>query len=181
VNTINLLLKAASFAAFKHRNQKRKGADGVPYINHPLEVADILAGVGQINDTGVLSAAILHDTIEDTDATKEEIETIFGAEICAYVLEVSDDKSLPKPERKRLQIEHAPHISDGAKQIKLADKICNVRDVTENPPDWWETERRVAYIRWSEAVVDGLRGVNSNLDELFDEKLAKAEASFGME
>ena len=181
MNTIKILLKAASFAAFKHRLQKRKGTDGVPYINHPLEVSEILANTGEIEDASILAAAILHDTIEDTDATREEITGLFGETICAYVLEVTDDKSLPKAERKQLQIEHAPHISDGAKQIKLADKICNVRDVTENPPDWWELERRVAYIRWSENVVAGLRGVNAKLDKLFDEKLEKAKKAFGIE
>ena len=179
MNTIKLLLKAASFAAFKHRQQKRKGTDGVPYINHPLEVANMLAEVGRIEDANILAAAILHDTIEDTDATSEEITEHFGEIVCGYVLEVSDDKSLPKSERKRLQIEHAPHISDGAKLIKLADKICNVRDVTENPPDWWAPERRVEYVHWGEAVVAGLRGVNENLDRLFDEKLEKAKAELG--
>jgi guanosine-3',5'-bis(diphosphate) 3'-pyrophosphohydrolase len=126
------LLQAISFAAKKHSPQKRKGADGEPYINHPVEVANLLANVGKIKDIDILIAAVLHDTIEDTETSAEEITNLFGAEVCGMVLEVTDNKSLPKAERKQKQIEHAPHLSTGAKQIKLGDKISNIRDVTEN-------------------------------------------------
>ena len=115
------ILNAASFAAKKHRDQKRKGGDSEPYINHPIEVANLLTNVGKVDDTDMIVAALLHDTVEDTDATFEEIEAMFGKVVTDYVRELTDDKSLPQAERKRLQIDHAPHLSTGAKQIKLAD------------------------------------------------------------
>jgi guanosine-3',5'-bis(diphosphate) 3'-pyrophosphohydrolase len=174
MNNLPKLLEAASFSAKKHRYQKRKGKDGEPYINHPLEVSNLLANIGKIEDYDILIAAILHDTIEDTETTPEEITALFGEKVCNYVLEVTDDKSLPKAERKRLQIEHAPHLSDGAKQIKLADKISNITDVMNNPPHHWSPERRDEYITWGEQVVAGLRGVNPYLEKYFDDLIAKA-------
>jgi len=167
-------IEAAYFSAKKHRDQKRKGNDASPYINHPLEVANLLANVGKIEDYDVLIGAILHDTVEDTETTKEEIAELFGETVCGYVLEVTDDKSLPKAERKQLQIEHAPHLSNGAKLIKLCDKISNIRDVMENPPDFWDDERRLQYVEWGKKVVAGLRGVNENLEKHFDELTEKA-------
>lgn len=173
-NDLPKLLQAISFAAKKHFKQKRKGADEEPYINHPLEVLNLLANVGKIEDYDVLIAAALHDTIEDTETSAEEIEKLFESEVCQYVLEVTDDKSLPKATRKQLQIEHAPHLSDGAKCIKLADKISNIRDVSENPPDGWSDERRLEYINWGERVIAGLRGANRNLENYFDELIKTA-------
>jgi len=165
---VALLVKAAHFAAGRHRFQRRKGEDGSPYINHPLEVADLVANVGGVTDVRVLAAAILHDTVEDTPTTLEELETLFGSDVSALVAELTDDKRLPKHERKRLQIEHAPHLSDAVKPVKLADKICNVRDVTNNPPVDWSVERRKEYLSWAEQVVAGLRGANRHLEERFD-------------
>ncbi len=178
MNSLAKFIQAASFAAKKHSRQKRKGADEEPYINHPLEVANLLANVGKIEDYDILIAAILHDTIEDTETTKEEITELFGREVCEMVLEVTDDKSLPKAERKQKQIEHAPHLSTGAKLIKLGDKSSNIRDVTENPPDFWSAERRLEYILWGEKVVAGVRGVNKNLEQYFDELIAQAKRKF---
>ena len=178
MNNLNKLIEAASFAAKKHTGQTRKGANAEPYINHPLEVANLLANVGKIEDYDVLIAAILHDTIEDTETTAEEITALFGAAVCEYVLEVTDDKSLPKAERKQLQIEHAPRLSNGAKYIKLGDKISNIRDVTENPPADWSDKRRLEYIEWGEKVIAGLRGVNENLENYFDELTARARRKF---
>ncbi len=172
------LLQAISFAAKKHSTQKRKGADEQPYINHVLEVANLLTNVGKITDYDVLIAAVLHDTIEDTPTTESEITERFGAEVCGMVLEVTDDKSLPKARRKELQIEHAPHLSAGAKFIKLADKISNIRDVSENPPADWSVERRIEYINWGERVIDGLRGANANLETHFDDLIAVAKRNF---
>lgn len=172
------LLKAISFAAAKHRNQRRKGANAEPYINHPLEVANILATVGKVSDHNILIAAVLHDTIEDTETTAEEIALIFGEEVCEMVLEVTDDKGLNKHERKLHQIEHAPHLSHGAKHIKLADKISNIRDILENPPAHWPEERKLEYIEWGERVVAGLRGVNAELESLFDEIIENARQNF---
>ncbi len=177
-NDLRKLIQAINFAAKKHSSQKRKGADGEPYINHPLEVLNLLTGVGKVEDFNILIAAVLHDTIEDTETTKAEITELFGVEVCEMVLELTDDKSLPKVERKHLQIEHAPHISVGAKQIKLCDKISNIRDVLENPPDGWSDERRSEYVNWGEKVVAGLRGSNKNLEKAFDELAEKAKEKF---
>lgn len=174
MNNLPQLLQAASFAAKKHINQKRKGNDAAPYINHPLEVANLLANVGKVEDCDVLIAAVLHDTIEDTETTKEEITEMFGAQVCKMVLEVTDDKSLPKAERKQLQIEHASQLSHGAKLIKLGDKISNIRDVANNPPEGWSRERRLEYIGWGENVVAGLRGTNEKLERFFDETISTA-------
>jgi guanosine-3',5'-bis(diphosphate) 3'-pyrophosphohydrolase len=178
MNNLAKLLHAASFAAKKHRYQKRKGDDAEPYVNHPLEVANLLANVGQIDDYDILIAAVLHDTVEDTETTREELTELFGEKVCGYVLEVTDDKSLPKAERKQRQVEHAPHLSTGAKQIKLGDKISNITDVTNNPPAGWSKERKIEYIDWGERVVAGLRGVNERLENYFDETVRKARAKF---
>lgn len=178
MNNIAKFIEAASFAAKRHSGQKRKGADGEPYINHPLEVANLLANVGKIEDYDVLIAALLHDTIEDTGTTKEEIAQKFGENVCQMVLEVTDDKSLPKPARKQLQIEHAPHLSPGAKLIKLGDKISNITDILNNPPHDWTLQRKREYIEWGEKVVAGLRGANSELEKHFDEIAEKARQKF---
>ena len=160
------ILKAALYAAKKHSGQKRK--DNVtPYINHPLEVAALLADVGGVTDEDVLVAALLHDVVEDTETEPEEIASIFGPAVRGYVAEVTDDKSLPKEERKRLQIERAPSLSKGAKQLRLADKISNIRDLTNNPPKDWSDDRKVEYFEWSYSVFEGLRGANKELEDLF--------------
>ncbi len=154
-----LLFRALAFAAHKHRDQRRKDAEASPYINHPIALAEVLTGEGGVNDIEVLAAALLHDTIEDTATTLEELRAQFGERIAAMVAEVTDDKDLPKLERKRLQIEHAAGISPGAKLVKLADKICNLRDVAERPPAQWDMTRRREYFEWAKQVIDGLRGV----------------------
>lgn len=166
---MNQLIQAIAFAANKHCNQRRKDADASPYINHPIALADVLANEGGVTDETVLIAAILHDTIEDTETTAEELTAIFGETITTIVLEVTDDKALPKAERKRLQIEHAPTISAAAKLVKLADKICNLRDIVASPPEKWSLERRQAYFDWAKAVVNGLRGIHPELEQIFDE------------
>ncbi len=139
-NTIAAILKALHFAATKHRDQRRKDVEASPYINHPIEVAELLAREGGVTDPVILQGAILHDTIEDTRTTREELEEAFGSEVRSVVEEVSDDKRLPKDERKRLQIAHASHLSERARQIKIADKISNVRGVTVAPPADWSLE-----------------------------------------
>ena len=168
MNDITLILRAASFAAHKHRNQRRKDVDASPYINHPLGLARVLAEEGGITDPATICAALLHDTIEDTDTTQEELESEFGAEIRALVQEVTDDKSLPKVERKRAQVEHAAHISGKAKRVKLADKICNLRDVASTAPVNWPLDRRREYFDWAKSVIDNLRGVDTRLEGVFD-------------
>lgn len=175
VNNLGKLFEAASFSAKKHIGQTRKGKDEAPYINHPLEVANLLINIGKVDDYDVLIAAILHDTVEDTDTTREEIAELFGENVASIVMEVTDDKSLPKAERKEKQVEHAPHLSDGAKQLKLGDKISNITDVMKNPPDGWSDQRRLEYVEWGERVVNGLRGVNENLEKHFDKLIAEAK------
>src|SRR6186997_3356629 len=123
------ILKALKFSSQKHRNQRRKDRDASPYINHPIDVVEMLMRVGNVTDTSVLVGAILHDTVEDTDTSPEEVEQVFGPGVKSLVMEVTDDKNLPKQERKRLQVQNAPHKSAGAKQIKMADKISNLRDI----------------------------------------------------
>lgn len=169
------ILEAASFAAKKHIDQKRKGALGEPYINHPLEVANLLARVGGVKEHEILIAAVLHDTIEDTDTTEAEISDLFGKKVVGYVLEVTDDKTLSKAERKQQQIDQAPTLSEGAKQIKLADKISNIEDIIENPPENWSIERKIEYVKWGEKVVEGVRGINQNLEAAFDELVVRAK------
>jgi guanosine-3',5'-bis(diphosphate) 3'-pyrophosphohydrolase len=169
-----ILLKALNFAAIQHRHQRRKDAHALPYINHPIQVAEMLWTVGAVRDCHLIAAALLHDTLEDTEATETEIKQLFGEEILAIVCEVTDDKSLPKAERKRLQVEHAPTLSPAAKQLKLADKICNIADIIEAPPEHWSWQRRWEYLMWSEQVISGLRGVNQNLEQRFDQLVAEA-------
>jgi GTP diphosphokinase / guanosine-3',5'-bis(diphosphate) 3'-diphosphatase len=168
-----LILKAVKFAADKHRGQTRKDAEGSPYINHPIDVAEILVRVGAVQDRDIIIAALLHDTIEDTETTPEEIRKEFGDKVLSLVLEVSDDKSLPREVRKELQVQHAPHISAGAKLIKIADKISNLLDIIHTPPANWPVKRQLEYLNWAERVVLGLRGVNAALDQQFDAVLAE--------
>ena len=162
------LITAIAFAADKHRNQRRKDADASPYINHPIALANLLLNEAGVEDQRVLIAAVLHDTIEDTDTTEQELVRHFGKDVADIVLEVTDDKALPKAERKRLQIEHAAHISRRAKLVKLADKICNLRDITASPPADWSIQRKQEYFDWAKSVVDELRGVHPGLEHLFD-------------
>jgi len=167
------VILAAKFAAEKHRDQRRKDLAASPYINHPLSLANVLANeVDDIVDENVIVAAILHDTIEDTETSAEEICANFNRAVMDMVLEVTDDKSLPKAERKRLQVEHAAHLSRGAKLVKLADKICNVRDIANSPPAGWSLERRVEYFDWAKSVVDALRGAHPGLEKIFDDAYA---------
>lgn len=170
------LLRALDFAAQMHRNQRRKGADASPYINHPIQVAELLATVGGIDDAATLMAAILHDTIEDTTATREQLESLFGNDVAGLVMEMTDDKLIHSDRRKMLQIEHASTLSDRAKAIKIADKTCNVRDVGSKPPPDWSAERRQAYFDWAERVVAGCRGVNPALEACFDDSVRASRA-----
>jgi GTP diphosphokinase / guanosine-3',5'-bis(diphosphate) 3'-diphosphatase len=180
-NTIALLLDALDFAADRHRDQRRKDVRGSPYVNHLITVARILADTGGITDPVVLAVAVLHDTVEDVGVSFAEIEERFGEPVRSIVAEVTDDKSLEKDERKRLQVEHAPFMSTGAKLVKLADKIANLRDVMDRPPVGWSRHRRAQYMRWSAAVVNGCRGTNPALEKLFDSLLAQGFTSIGFD
>jgi len=171
INSI-LVLKAAQFAALKHRDQRRKDIESSPYIIHPISVALAIADIGGIEEPEILAAALLHDTLEDTKTSVSELDEIFGETVRKYVEEVTDDKSLPKDERKYKQIEHAATLSRGASLIKLGDKISNVIDVTNSPPVDWDTERRKQYLDWAEAVINNCPKVNNALEEHFTEVLS---------
>jgi len=171
------LLSALEFAADMHRDQRRKGKEASPYINHPIQVAEILANVAGESDLALLMAAVLHDTIEDTVATREDLLERFGAEVTGLVAEVTDDKNLKKPERKRLQIEHGPHLSERARMIKIADKICNVRDIAAKPPGHWDDQRRLEYFDWAEKVVAACSGVSPALEAAFADALQAGRAA----
>lgn len=171
---LSLLFRAVAYATELHQGQTRKGRSELPYIEHPIEVAEILWQVGGVRDLAVITAAILHDSIEDTEATPSDLDRRFGPEVRELVAELSDDKSLEKSERKRLQVENASHKSDRAKLIKLADKIANVSDIGRDPPRTWPFERRAEYLDWAESVVARLRGTNRALEERFDVVLAES-------
>jgi guanosine-3',5'-bis(diphosphate) 3'-pyrophosphohydrolase len=172
--SLPLILRALNFAAVRHRHQRRKDAEASPYINHPIAVANTLSSVGGVNDPVTLAAAILHDVIEDTDATIEDLDAQFGVDVRRIVEEVTDDGSLPSARRKQLQIDHAAGASEQARLVKLADKICNVRDMIESPPVEWPLERQREYLRWSHAVVERLRGTHAALEACFDRYYAQA-------
>jgi len=169
------IFNALAFAADRHKGQTRKGLSKTPYINHPIGVAKLLSQYGE-DDKDLLIAALLHDVIEDTTKNKQEVKEIsdiileqFGEDVLLYVLEVSDNKSLPVEERKRLQVEHTPNISDCAKKIKIADKICNILDIKNDPPKDWSQERKLTYLDWAKQVVEGAKGLNKELDNYFDQ------------
>ena len=171
------LLDAVEFAALKHRDQRRKDADASPYVNHPIGVAHLIAEVGGVTDLNALVAAVLHDTIEDTETTVDELDRRFGSQVRRIVEELTDDKTLEKSVRKELQVEHARSLSASAKLVKIADKIMNVRDVTDSPPADWGLARRVDYFDWAERVVVGCRGVNPHLEGVFDRELTRGRAT----
>ena len=178
--SIGLILKALRFSAEKHTHQRRKDAKSSPYINHPIQVAETLWKIGEVRDVALLLASILHDTIEDTETLPDEIKAEFGEDVLALVLEVTDDKSLPKQVRKQLQVETAPHKTRDAKLLKLADKICNVRDIINSPPSDWSLERKQEYLLWTEKVVTGLRGVNEKLENYYDVLLRNGKQLMGI-
>ncbi|HEX2890627.1 HD domain-containing protein [Vineibacter terrae] len=175
MDEVLLLTRAFSFAARKHAHQRRKGANAEPYVNHLAEVAHMLAVAVQGRDANLVAAGLLHDVLEDTETTRDELAAAFNDDIAALVGEVTDDKSLPDQERKRLQVERAPHKTDRAKMLKLADKTSNLRDLAASPPASWSTKRRLAYVRWGRDVAAGLRGVHPWLEGQFDAAAARAE------
>jgi guanosine-3',5'-bis(diphosphate) 3'-pyrophosphohydrolase len=166
------VLRAAAFAAEKHRKQRRKDVEASPYINHPIQLAYILVQA-DIEDPIVLAAALLHDTVEDTQTTLDELEIVFGYEIARIVAECTDDKQLDKLERKQAQVDHAAKLSPRAKLVKLADKIANVSDIDGAPPAGWSVERKREYFDWAKRVVDRMRGANAALEARFDAEYAK--------
>ena len=178
LSDIGLVLQAAHFSADKHRDQRRKGVRNTPYINHPLEVAERLNRVAEIEDAITLVAAILHDTIEDTETTARELARLFGAEIAQIVEELTIDKEPHWTARKRNEIDGAPLLSPKAKLIKLSDKISNVADTISNPPGDWTLQRRRDYLEFARLVADGCRGQCDALDAEFDRIHSEAKERF---
>jgi len=172
VDAADLILRAVAFAAHKHRDQRRKDKDASPYINHPIALAKVLWQEGGVRDAQVIAAALLHDTLEDTETSWQELRGDFGEEIADVVLEVTDTKWIRKEVRKRLQVARAARSSDEAKLVKLADKICNVRDIAAHPPAGWALERKRQYFDWAKEVVDQIRGTHAELEQRFDEVYA---------
>ncbi len=170
---ISLVLKAAAFAADRHRRQRRKDLHATPYINHPLALASTLAVEGGVTDPEVLAAALLHDTLEDTETTASELRERFGERVAAIVQEVTDDPDDDDTTRRQRQVDRAPRLSHGAKLVKLADKISNLRDVADHPPHAWGLQRKRDYYDWATRVVAGLRGVHPGLEALFDAALTR--------
>jgi (p)ppGpp synthase/HD superfamily hydrolase len=162
------LARAYHFAAAAHVNQRRKGVAAEPYVNHLTEVAELVATATRGTDPEIIIAAVLHDTVEDTETSLENVGELFGERVRGLVAEVTDDKALPKQIRKDLQVEHAPHISRGAKIIKMADKISNLRALATSPPADWPPERKTEYVEWARRVVDGCRAANDCLSRQFD-------------
>ena len=175
-DSLALTLRALEFAAWKHRDQRRKDSSASPYINHPIALATCLRIEGNVHDPVVIAAALLHDTIEDTETTWQELRGLFGEEVADVVLEVTDTKWLDKATRKRLQVQKAPASSSRAKLVKLADKICNLRDILASPPADWSLERRQKYFDWAKEVVDRIRGAHPDLERRFDEVFAQRPA-----
>lgn len=171
--------RAADFAARQHIAQRRKGDRAEPYINHLTEVAALLAEATGGEDAVLVIGGLLHDTIEDTDATFEDLVERFGPEVAALVAEVTDDKSLPQKERKRLQVETTPKKSQRAKLLKIADKTSNLRGIVHSPPAGWTEARLRDYVDWAEEVVRSCRGLNAALESAFDAAYAEARERYG--
>ncbi len=169
------IARAYALAAARHVTHKRKGEAGEPYINHLCEVAELVAEATDGADENLIIAAVLHDTIEDTDTTYSEILALFGQDVADLVQEVTDDTSLPSRERKQRQIANAPNKSPRAKILKLCDKTSNIRSMTSSPPAHWSEQRRLDYLDWARQVIDGLRGVHADCEARFDQALAEAE------
>jgi (p)ppGpp synthase/HD superfamily hydrolase len=179
VGEIILLARAWRVAAERHVDQRRKGERAEPYVNHLAEVADLVAEATNGNDPNLVVAAVLHDTIEDTGLTYAELQSQFGTDVADLVAEVTDDKQLPSTERKKLQVEHAGHISARAKVLKLADKTSNLRSIANSPPPDWSGDRKQQYLKWAREVVAELRGVNVWLEGQFDEAAKRLDQIFG--
>ncbi len=175
VQDLRAILDAAHFAALKHAGQKRKGAAGEPYINHLLEVAELVSGALTSPDPNLVIAALLHDSVEDAGVTADELAQRFSQDVADLVMEVTDDKSLPKAERKRQQILNAPKKSVRAQVIKLADKISNLRSILHSPPVDWDEARKRQYFEWSKQVIAALTQPNPALLAEFERTCRRAE------
>jgi (p)ppGpp synthase/HD superfamily hydrolase len=168
-NDVVLVARAADFAARRHSGQRRKGAAREPYLNHLAEVALLLAEARDDPDPSLVAAGWLHDSLEDTPTTRVELETLFGNHVAEIVVEVTDDTSLPAEMRKRQQVDLIARKSPAARQIKIADKVSNLRALAISPPVGWSASRALAYVEFSKNVVDRCCGLNSELERRFAE------------
>ena len=175
MNDTVLITRALRFAAERHSSQRRKGQAKEPYVNHLAEVSELVADATEGKDVNLIAAALLHDTIEDTETSSDELVATFNNDIAQLVADVTDDKSLPKQDRKHLQVVNSRAQNMRVKLLKLADKTSNLRSLANSPPENWNTERKQAYIDWAIKVAAGLKGVNPWLEERFDEALRRAQ------
>ena len=173
------LTRALDFAARKHAHQRRKGIRAEPYINHLTEVAVLLAEASAGADPDLVMAGLLHDTIEDTETTLEELRAEFGADVAGLVAEVTDDKRLPRDERKRLQVQSAPRRSARARMIKLADKTANLHSIHESPPVGWSSRRKREYVAWARQVAAACGPTNDQLEAAFEAAARELEERMG--
>lgn len=175
-----LVFDALNFAALRHRSQRRKGREGAPYVNHLIEVAHVLTRHG-VEDPVTLCAAILHDAVEDAEVTAEELVQRFGGVVTSIVLELTDDPDVPRWTTKLAQIEGAPSLSDRAQDIRVADKISNLRGVLTSPPSGWSIERKLAYYAWAEQVVVGCTRARAGLRRTFEDVHASGRAALELQ
>ncbi|APG15512.1 guanosine-3',5'-bis(diphosphate) 3'-pyrophosphohydrolase [Bradyrhizobium elkanii] len=174
---VRLISEAAELAARRHNGMARKGRGNEPYINHLAEVANLLAIATDGADAELVAAGWLHDAIEDTETTREELARKFSDRVASLVVECTDDMSLPKSERRRRQIVDTPKKSAGATLIKIADKISNIGARIHSDPSAEERDDLADYTGWAEQVVAGCRGGNSWLDARFDDAVRAARAA----
>ncbi|HEC60508.1 hypothetical protein LCGC14_0950780 [marine sediment metagenome] len=150
MNETSQLIEAFLFAAQAHKEQRRKGNGGAPYINHLIEVVSLLSSTAKVDDTDILIAAALHDILEDTPITVTEITKRYGSNVLSYVQAVSDDKALTLIERRAKQLKSMNESSDPIKYIKLADHCSNIASL----PPTWDKQRLKEYIGWSQSVAE---------------------------
>ena len=174
---VTMVTRAAYFAAQRHVGQRRKGAAREPYVNHLAEVALLLAETAHEPDAYLVTAGWLHDTLEDTSTTRDELDHLFGRLVTEAVVEVTDDKALPKEARKHVQVQRTAGKSERARLINIADKTSNLRSLAASPPADWGYERISDYVVWSEQVVASCRGLNAELEKAFDLAVADARAA----
>lgn len=158
LDDVEKLLTALEFSAQYHSGQYRDGEDKIPYIIHPIGVCILVWESGTGATTDMLIAALLHDTLEDTDATAEEIENLFGPHVLRLVLDLTTDPKLSSKEAKQHQLDHAPYMHEQAKVVKLCDRLYNITDLLNSPPPTWSQEGKDAYIAHTEKLVKALEG-----------------------
>ncbi|EFO18322.1 hypothetical protein LOAG_10172 [Loa loa] len=170
---ISLIIEAVDLAARRHRQQRRKDAAQTPYVNHPIGVAYILTSEGQITDTTTIIAAILHDIVEHTKTTDEEIRKMFGDEIADIVKECTMVRSMKREARMKSELEKASKLSHKAKLVQLADKLNNIRDIERGTPLGWTKQHVTEYIIFAKDLLSKIRGIHGPLESALDDIINK--------